>query len=293
MNATQEKREVVALPLNSVFPNPDQPRKQFNEDSLRALGANIREKGLLQPITVTPRDNGYMIIAGERRWRAHGLAGLETVDAIVIEADVDRVDDLALLENLNREDLNPIEEAVAFKRMMDKGVTREALATTLGYPPSHAWRIDQRLSLLNLTPEHRELVVTGDLGNSEAYEMSRLDPSGQAELLRRLKSGPMSYNKLRSLVDGILSASNQGALLELQHLNPEEERTVMGLETALTAAEKFLGRVIKEKRLAHLTKVAFHSNVTVERLDLIITNLQKVRKEVHKGFGVKQAAEAA
>jgi ParB family chromosome partitioning protein len=284
----------VALALNSVFPNPEQPRKNFAEDSLRALGANIREKGLLQPITVTPRDGGYMIIAGERRWRAHGLAGLETVDAIVIEADEDRIDDLALLENINREDLNPIEEATAFKRMMDKGVTREALCATLGYPPSHAWRIDQRLSLLNLTLEHRELVVTGDLGHSEAYEMSRLNSAGQAELFRRLKSGgPMSYNKLRSLVDGLLSASNQGALLELQHLNAEEERTVMGLEAALAGAEKFIGTVIKEKRLAHLAKVAFHTNVTVERLDLLIKNLQKVRKEVHKGSGVKQALEVA
>jgi ParB family chromosome partitioning protein len=276
------------LSIDSIFPNPGQPRKFFDSDKLDELAGSIRQYGVLEPIVVTPREGGFMIIAGERRYWASQRAGLSEIPARVIEADDALVEELALLENIQREDLSIVEEAEAYRRLLDRGWSREELARKMGF--KQTWRIDERLSLLNLTPEHRDLVIKGVIGNSQAFEMSRLSPLNQEVLLRKLRAGELgSYNRLRAFVDGLLMLERQGSVFELKTLSPQEARSVREMEATVRSVERFL----KEAHLRHLSKAAFHTDVTVERIDLVIRGLQKVRKSILAGAGAKEAVEAA
>lgn len=165
------------IELKEIFPNPDQPRKDFDQDKLEELAMSIRQYGVLGPIVVTPRKTGFMIVAGERRFHASLLAGLKSIPASVIEADDALVEELALLENIQRQDLNVIEEGKAYRRLLDRGWSVEDLAKKLGYKKTGP--IHDRLSLLNLKPEYQELTIRGTLAPLQAYEMSRLAPDKQ------------------------------------------------------------------------------------------------------------------
>jgi len=126
-------RVIREIPIDLIDPNRDQPRKRFDEQSMRQLADSILQAGVLQPILLRPVEGRYQIIAGERRWRAARLAGLDTIPAILREEDALRRMEIALIENLQREDLNPIEEATAIRALMDEcGLTQEAVAQRLG-----------------------------------------------------------------------------------------------------------------------------------------------------------------
>lgn len=167
--------KIIELPIKEIFPNPDQPRKEFDRHKLAELAMSIKEYGIFQPITVTPRNDRYMIIAGERRFRACQLAGLEKVSAMIKVANGELVEELALLENIQRQDLNIIEEAMAFRALLERGMSKEDLARKMGF--KQMWRIDERTSLLNLTEEIQKMVVKGRITNSQAFEMSRVSES--------------------------------------------------------------------------------------------------------------------
>ena len=131
---TAEKSPYQLLPLHRVEPNPDQPRRDFDEEELQALAESISIHGVIQPLTVREVGNGYyQIIAGERRWRASRLAGLSEIPAIIMEADDKKTMELALIENLQRQDLNPVEEALGYRCLMDDyGLTQEEAAGRVG-----------------------------------------------------------------------------------------------------------------------------------------------------------------
>ena len=143
---------LTTIPLNLIYANPNQPRKAFDPEKLQELAGSIREYGVQNPILVTPRGDRYMIIAGERRFRASILAGLKEVPVTIKDVDDSMVEELALLENVQREDLTIIEEARAYQALLDRGMSKEELASKLGKMP---WRIDERTSLLNLSPATR------------------------------------------------------------------------------------------------------------------------------------------
>ncbi len=124
---------VINLPVNSIQPNPFQPRQQFRDEELQALAMSIKRHGLIQPILVRPREGGYELVAGERRWRAAQIAGLTEIPAIVRTCSDDELLALALIENLQREDLNPLEEAQAYKVLIERfNLTQEAIAERVG-----------------------------------------------------------------------------------------------------------------------------------------------------------------
>jgi len=155
------------LPIYKVEPNPDQPRHDFDEEQLQALADSIEEHGIIQPLTVRELGSGYyQIIAGERRWRAARLANLQEVPAVVIEADDKKAMELALIENLQRQDLNPVEEALGYRSLMeDYGLTQEDAAKRVGKSrPSVA----NALRLLGLCTEVLEKVRTGSLSAGHA-----------------------------------------------------------------------------------------------------------------------------
>ena len=170
------------IDIGLISPNPDQPRRTFSEAALQELVSSVREKGVIQPLILrkNPRDpNGYEIVAGERRWRAAQRAQLHEVPAIVRELDDVEVLELALIENIQRDDLNPIEEARAFRQLMDRfGHTQEKLAEALGKSRSH---IANLLRLLNLPDGILDLVIGGELSAGHARALLTADdPEGLA-----------------------------------------------------------------------------------------------------------------
>ena len=162
-----EKSPYQLLPLHRIEPNRSQPRQDFDEEELEALAESIRTHGVIQPLTVRLLDSGYyQIIAGERRWRASRLAGLSEVPAVVMEADDKKSMELALIENLQRQDLNPIEEAMGYESLMrDYGLTQEEASQRVGKSRS---AVANALRLLNLCPEVSEKVRCGALSAGHA-----------------------------------------------------------------------------------------------------------------------------
>lgn len=163
---TEEQGSVTKLPLQKVEPNPNQPRKQFDEEQLRALADSIAEHGLLQPLAVRDMGGYYQIIAGERRWRACRLAGVTEVPVVIIEADERKVMELAMVENLQRQDLNPMEEAEGYYTLIHEfGLSQEQAAEKVGKSRP---AVANALRLLGLTEELKEMVVDGRLSAGHA-----------------------------------------------------------------------------------------------------------------------------
>ena len=183
-SVVQTRKPDAMIDIARISPNPDQPRRSFPESALQDLTNSIREKGIIQPLILrtNPRDrDGFEIVAGERRWRAAQRAQLHQVPAIVRELDDVEVLELALIENIQRDDLNAIEEARAFRQLMDRfGHTQEKLAEALGKSRSH---IANLLRLLNLPGEILELVIDGKLSAGHARALLTADnPLGLAAL---------------------------------------------------------------------------------------------------------------
>ena len=166
-SASESTQTVTSLPLQKVEPNPNQPRHRFDEEELQALADSISEHGILQPLAVRKMEGGfYQIIAGERRWRAARLAGLQEVPVVVVEADDKPVMELALIENLQRQDLNPMEEAEGYRVLTEEyGLTQEEAAARVGKSRP---AVANALRLLALPDEVRELVEKGELSAGHA-----------------------------------------------------------------------------------------------------------------------------
>ena len=177
---SNEKSAYQLLPIYKVEPNPDQPRQDFDEEELQALADSIAEHGIIQPLTVRELNSGYyQIIAGERRWRAARLANLSEVPVVIIEADDKKAMELALIENLQRQDLNPVEEALGYRSLMeDHGLTQEEAAKRVGKSRP---AVANALRLLGLCPEVLEKVRTGELtaGHARAVLTLKSDKKQQ------------------------------------------------------------------------------------------------------------------
>ena len=271
----------MRLPISAVYPNPDQPRKRFDEAGLQELAASIKASGLLQPITVRPDPDGrFMIVAGERRWRAHQLAGLTEIEANVVAVSDDELAIAAIVENLQRQDITPLEEAFAFRRMIEQGYSVEGLAHRLGLKQPH--RISDRLQLLRLAPDYLNLFQHGHLTPSQAFEISRLDPAGQAALFAMLQSGRCdTYARLRAAADGILAAAAQISMFDNMPPPPTEEE-VATLSKFERMVEKLIGICndgIKENEVVVLRKVNPDRAATVvQQLGLIRADLARMEK---------------
>lgn len=186
------------LPISQVESCSSQPRKSFDEAALAELADSIREHGIIQPLTVRKLASGYyQIIAGERRWRAARIAGLQEVPAIVIEADDRKAAELAMIENLQREDLNPMEEAAGFQALIDNyHMTQEEAAQRVGKSRS---AVANALRLLGLTPAVRKLVEEGKLSAGHARALLPLSPSLQESAANAVLSGGLSVRQTEAL----------------------------------------------------------------------------------------------
>ena len=196
---TDTSENLQSLPLSQVECNADQPRKRFDDEALEELADSVREHGILQPLTVRRLSTGYyQIIAGERRWRAARLAGLTEVPAIVIEADDRKATELALIENLQREDLDPLEEAEGYRKLMDNyQMTQEDVANRVGKSRS---AVANALRLLGLCPEVRALVEEGKLSGGHARTLLPLSAALQKKAAQMVVSDGLSVRQTEALV---------------------------------------------------------------------------------------------
>lgn len=177
--------EILELDIDSIHPNPQQPRHEFDSTALQELADSIKQNGILQPIVVRQVAKGYELVAGERRWRASRLAQLETIPAIVRSVNDNQLLELALIENVQREDLNAIEKARAYREMMLRlGMTQEQVATKVGKDRSSVANL---IRLLDLPPEVQECVSRGSLSMGHARAILGVkDTSLQSELCKRI-----------------------------------------------------------------------------------------------------------
>lgn len=197
----------TGIPLRDIEPNPHQPRTYFDDGALADLSESIRQNGVITPITVRKTGETYQIIAGERRWRASRLAGLEEIPAVVLEVDEQTGYLLALIENLQREDLNPMEEAEGYKRLMDElSLTQEGVAERVGRSRP---AVANAMRLLALPEQVRDLVVDGTLS------------SGHARTLLPLSDGERMYKVAQTVLERDLSVRDTERLVK--RLCEEEE----------------------------------------------------------------------
>ena len=196
--------EPETLPISKVEPRSGQPRTQFDEPALQELADSITRHGLLQPITVRKLDGGYyQIIAGERRWRAARLAGLTEVPVRVLEADDRKAQELALVENLQREDLNPLEEAKGYRTLMEEhGLTQEAVSQSVGKSRP---AVANALRLLSLQPAVAQMLEKGELSTGHARALLPLeDPALQLEAAKQVIEKGLSVRQTEALAANLL-----------------------------------------------------------------------------------------
>ncbi len=195
--------------VDEIDPNPLQPRRRFGEEELAELAASIREHGVVQPVVVRPVGGRYQLVAGERRWRAARLAGLRTIPAVVRAVPDDRLLEFALIENIQREDLTPLEEARAYDALLRHlGCTQEQLAARLGRSRA---AVTNTLRLLQLDAEVQELIENGRLSEGHGRALLGLtDPGAQRELARVMAERGMSVRQAEAAVRAAARVPRQG-----------------------------------------------------------------------------------
>jgi ParB family chromosome partitioning protein len=247
------------IPVDRIHPNPHQPRKRFDEASLHALAASIREHGVIQPVVVTESPEGYQVVAGERRLRAARLAGLDRVPAIVRQlADREQLE-LALVENVQREDLDPIEEAHAFRQLIDDfGLSQERVAERVGRARS---TIANTLRLLDLHPVVQAAVAEGRITEGHARALGGLDPEAQARVVPTVVERELSVRDTAELVRRLRTPHEGGAVTPSRAGDPDLDRLEEDLRRALGTKVR-LARTRKGGRIV----IEYYSEEELNRL---------------------------
>jgi ParB family chromosome partitioning protein len=192
--------QIREVPVARILPNPAQPRLSYEEDSLVELADSIREHGVLQPILVRPVGSQFELIAGERRWRASRMAQRDSIPAIVVEFDDETALEVSIIENLQREDVSPLEEAAMFRKMTDLGYSLRQLAQKIGKDKGY---VENRIRLSEAPPEIRELVSLRKDTLSHAYELMKVgDERTRRRLAKKVAAGELSLSRLRAIIGG-------------------------------------------------------------------------------------------
>jgi len=263
-----EKSAYQQLPIYKVEPNPDQPRQDFDEEELQALADSIAVHGIIQPLTVREMPNGYyQIIAGERRWRAARMANLSDVPAVIIEADDKKAMELALIENLQRQDLNPLEEALGYQTLMnDYGLTQEEAAGRVGKSRP---AVANALRLLGLCPEVQERVRKGELS------------AGHARAILQLKSEKKQQEAAQKIVALGLSVRQAELLCKNMSKEPVPQKKEVFAVDYVAECEKSLSKhlgrgvkIINGKRKGRF-ELEFYGQ---EDLQNLLDALMKIQK---------------
>lgn len=262
-NSNQDNNGVVEININDIEPNVNQPRQVFDKDKLDDLAQSIRLYGIVQPLIVKNEDNVYKIIAGERRWRAARLAGLKTVPCIVRDYTNAEMMQVALIENLQRQDLNPIEEAEAFDKLINEhGITQENLAVIVGKSRP---AITNSLRLLNLPDKVKDMVISGQISSGHARALLALKEKGDIEKIADLiVEKELSVRQVESLVNK-LSNENNCMQKKSNDLDSDYKQACVEIEEKI---KNILGTkvVLKAGKNKGKIMIEYYSDEELERL---------------------------
>ena len=262
--------DFVYLPISKVEPRPNQPRVNFDEEGLQELSESIREHGVLQPLTVRDIGDGYyQIIAGERRWRAARMAGLTEVPARVIEADDRRAMELALVENLQREDLNPVEEARGYKTLMEEyGLTQEEVAQRVGKTRP---AVANATRLLVLPEMVLKMLEEGTLSAGAARALIPLeDPELIQEAAEKIVQEALSVREVERLVKRLLSEEETGRRRKKDAGGIQDY--IAELESRLTKNLGRKARIVYGRKKGRI-EIEYYDQEDFERLYAILSRL--------------------
>jgi ParB family chromosome partitioning protein len=262
--ATQPARDgLKQIDIDRISPNREQPRQLFDDQSLEELAQSLKKDGVLQPIVVRPRDDGgFELVAGERRWRAAQIAGLLKIPAVVRDVSDDHLLELALIENLQREELNAIEAAQAFQTLVDElGLSHEEVAQRVGKQRA---TITNMLRLLNLVPEVQDLVRGGLLGAGHARAIAGLTRrADQIELAQRTVREGLSVRQVESLV-----AKGKGGPTTPREEKPQDPNVAAAAERLQSALQTRV-RIVQRGKGGRL-ELHFHDQEELERVYQLI-----------------------
>ena len=260
-NIGKSGEKVTILPLMDIEPNKNQPRKDFDADKLAALSASIEEHGVVSPILVTPTANRtYKIVAGERRWRASKLAGLRDIPCIIRDFEEKKIMELALVENLQREDLNPIEEAEGYRSLMEAfSLTQEEISKRVGKSRS---AVANALRLNNLCDEVKEMLKKEQLTNGHARALLTLDAKTQLELAQKIIDNGLNVRQAEALA---ATAGNDKKPAAKKQTNPLMQKYYKDLENTLSS--RFGTKVkISEGTKKGKIEIEYYSKDDLERI---------------------------
>ena len=257
-----EKPVEQKLKISLIEPNGTQPRKKFDEETLKELAESIKTYGILQPLIVQKKDDHYEIIAGERRWRAAKLAGLQEVPVLIREYDKQRTMEIALIENVQRADLNPIEEAQAYQRLIQEfGLTQEEIATRVS---KNRATITNSLRLLKLDPRVQQMLIEGQISSGHARALLGLEnQESQYQAAMKVIQENLSVRDVEKLVkfmnrpDKEKPERQNGPDINLIYRQIEEKlKTIMGTKVVINRKDKNKGRI----------EIEYYSQEELERL---------------------------
>jgi ParB family chromosome partitioning protein len=261
---TENTQGITMARINEVEPNANQPRKDFDPAELETLAESINQYGMIQPITVRSIDGMYQIITGERRWRAARMAGLSEVPVMIITADDKKAAELALVENIQRSDLNPIEEALGFAALIDEhGLTQEEAAKRIGKSRS---AVTNSLRLLNLPESVRKMIENGELSTGHAKVLLGISNTDSIEKIAlQVVTRDLSVRETEKLVKIIEEAANR----------QEDEPIVRDIDHTRSLElliQKQLGRTIKinEKGQKSSITIGYSDNEDLEKLLILL-----------------------
>ena len=245
-------------PIEKIRPNPDQPRKHMDQDSLEGLAGSIKEKGILQPLVVWEVDGVYELIVGERRWRAAQKAGLKAVPVVIKDVSPDELLELALVENIQREDLNPLEEAMAYSRLIDEmGLTQSQVASRVGRERS---TVANFLRLLQLPDYAQADLLDGRLSMGHARAILMLeDPESQRELRDQIIKKELSVRQAEALARRLAKEKRPGARVR------REDPDIKSLCEDLTRRLGSKVKIVQTKRGGRL-EIRYRSVQDLERV---------------------------
>ena len=268
-SAEPEAQKEITVKLSKIEPNREQPRKSFNEEQLAELADSIKRFGVLQPLLVQKKKDIYEIIAGERRWRAAKLAGLKEVPVVIREYSPQQAMEIALIENVQRENLNPIEEALAYQKLMQEfQLKQEEIAERVS---KNRTTITNSMRLLNLTKEVQQMLVEGRITSGHARALLAVeDPAAQLELARKIEQERLSVRETEKAVKLLgrekkeKKKAAEDEALELAFKDLEERmKSVMGTKVNINRKDRSKGKI----------EIEYYSEAELERIVQLIESI--------------------
>lgn len=230
-----EKNSVIEIDINKIEPGVGQPRKNFDREKIEALAESIKEHGIIQPLIVTKENDLYYIIAGERRWRAARVAGIKKVPVIEREASTKEVVELALIENIQREDLNPVEEAEAYNKLIkDYSMTQEQVATVVGKSRP---AVANMLRLLNLSKEIRNMLISGEISVGQARPLLAIEKAKeQNEVAKYVVKAELNARQIEQYVKKYLNKKEKNVEKEKINVDAVNKQEIKYVQDKLRAS---------------------------------------------------------